>query len=62
MGVSSAIPIILVPALTGLSSESNPNETIRITAAEASWLGDKHNTTCKLSEIAHTPFDFQAAC
>lgn len=38
-GVSSAFPIILVPALTGLGSGANRNETMRITAAEASWLG-----------------------
>lgn len=40
-GISTAFPIILVPALTGLGTGPNSNESMRITAAEASWLG-KH--------------------
>lgn len=36
LGVSSVFSILLIPALT---SDANPNETIRITGAQASWLG-----------------------
>lgn len=34
-----AFPVILIPALTGLSSATNPHEPIRIRGSEASWLG-----------------------
>lgn len=40
LGLSVSLPVILIPALTGLSSESNPNETVFITAGQASWLGN----------------------
>lgn len=39
LGLSIAFPTIVIPALTGLNSEINPNETIQLTAVQASWLG-----------------------
>lgn len=41
-GATTAFPVILIPALTGLGSATNPHETIHITAAQASWLGSLH--------------------
>lgn len=39
LGLSIAIPTIIIPALTGLNPEANPNEQIHVTAVQASWLG-----------------------
>lgn len=39
MGLSLAFPTILVPAVLGLSNVINPNESLHMTADEASWLG-----------------------
>lgn len=39
LGLSIAIPTIIIPALTGLNPEANPNEKIHVTAVQASWLG-----------------------
>lgn len=33
------IPAVVVPAVIGMSRDLNPNETISMTADEASWLG-----------------------
>lgn len=38
-GLSLAFPTIVVPAVIGVSSVINPNESIHMTADEASWLG-----------------------
>lgn len=39
VGLCLTFPDILIAALAGLNSEINPNETIKITAEQASWLG-----------------------
>lgn len=33
-----AFPSIVIPSLTGTSKELNPDETLRVTASQASWL------------------------
>lgn len=43
LGLSIAFPTIVIPALTGLNDTVNPDETVHITAAQASWLGNKRN-------------------
>lgn len=40
LGFSDAFTAIVIPSLTGISSELNPDETLHITAAQASWLGE----------------------
>lgn len=39
VGLCLAFPEILIAALIGLNAEMNPNENLRITAEQASWLG-----------------------
>lgn len=39
MGLSVAFPTIVIPALLGLNNANNPNETVQLTAVQASWLG-----------------------
>lgn len=39
LGLSVAFPTIVIPALTGLNSNVNPNEILQLTAVQASWLG-----------------------
>lgn len=39
LGLSLAIPTIVIPALTGKNNALNPNETVFVTAEQASWLG-----------------------
>ncbi|XP_031621657.1 facilitated trehalose transporter Tret1-like [Contarinia nasturtii] len=39
LGVSIAYPTVLISALTGLNNKTNPNELLRMTAVEASWMG-----------------------
>lgn len=39
LGLILAFPSIVIPSLTGFSTALNPDETLRITAAQASWLG-----------------------
>lgn len=34
-----AFPALVIPSLTGVSSELNPDENLSISAAQASWLG-----------------------
>lgn len=41
LGIVTAFPLVLIPALTSLSADLNPHVSLRITAAEASWLGIK---------------------
>lgn len=40
LGLCYALPSIVIPALTGIQNEYNRNETLSITAAQASWLGN----------------------
>lgn len=40
LGLILAFPSIVIPSLTGFSTALNPHETLRITAAQASWLGN----------------------
>lgn len=39
LGLSIAFPTIVIPALTGLNKENNPNEFLHLIAYQASWLG-----------------------
>lgn len=39
IGLCLAYPDVLISALIGLNAEMNPNETILLTAEQASWLG-----------------------
>lgn len=34
-----AFPSIVIPSLIGISKELNPDETLQMTAVQASWLG-----------------------
>lgn len=47
---------ILIPALTGISNELNPNETVQITAAQASWLCKFHLHLNKTQILHVYPF------
>lgn len=40
MGLSGTFPVIIIPALTGILNDHNQNETLTLTASEASWLGN----------------------
>lgn len=40
LGVTMAFPSIVIPALTGLNQNLNPNETLHMTPVQASWLGE----------------------
>lgn len=42
MGLSLAIPTIVVSSVIGASNSLNPDETISMTIDEASWLGTVH--------------------
>lgn len=46
LGLSLAFPTIVIPALSGLNKELNPNESILITTAQASWLGKLNKQLC----------------
>lgn len=39
IGLTIAIPAVVIPALTGLNKANNPNEFLHMTPVEASWLG-----------------------
>lgn len=39
MSLCYAFPGIIIPALTGIPNEHSVNETLTMTAVEASWLG-----------------------
>lgn len=39
LGFSDAFTALVIPSLTGISADLNPDETIHITAEQASWLG-----------------------
>lgn len=47
VGVSLVYSTVVVSALSGLNNDKNPNETLRITAIQASWLG----STCYLAKL-----------
>lgn len=51
LGLSDAFMTIVIPALTGISTELNPNETLRITAEQASWLGEWEQWLLKMMTI-----------
>lgn len=38
LGQFSVLPSIVIPSLTGLSKDLNPDETIRVSGDETSWL------------------------
>lgn len=38
LGEFTAIPSIVIPSLTGISKHLNPDETIRVSGDETSWL------------------------
>lgn len=38
-GITMAFPTIVIPALTGLNAQINPDEFMHITPVQASWLG-----------------------
>lgn len=38
-GLFDAFPSIVIPSLIGLNEQLNPNETLRISASQASWIG-----------------------
>lgn len=40
-GLAISFPTIIIPALTGLNSQHNPDEHLTITAEQASWIGEK---------------------
>lgn len=42
-GLILAIPSIVVPSVIGVSQELNPDETLHMTAEQASWLGYNFN-------------------
>lgn len=39
-GLFEGLPTLIIPSLLGLSNKLNPNETIRITPSQASWIGN----------------------
>lgn len=39
LGMSVVFPSIVIPALTGILNDSNQNETLSMTPAQASWFG-----------------------
>lgn len=39
-GLFDGFPSIVIPSLIGLNKELNPNETLRITSQQASWIGN----------------------
>lgn len=40
MGFTLAFPTILITALTGLSPDQNPNESIHLMPSETTWIGE----------------------
>lgn len=38
LGEFAAFPSIVIPSLIGVCNELNPDESLRITAAQTSWL------------------------
>lgn len=38
-GLYDGFPSILIPSLIGLNQHLNPNEKLRITSRQASWIG-----------------------
>lgn len=39
-GFFDGFPSIVIPSLVGLSEQLNPDESIRITPSQASWIGN----------------------
>lgn len=38
-GLFDGFPSIVIPSLIGLNTDLNPDETLRITSSQASWIG-----------------------
>lgn len=38
-GLYDGFSSILIPSILGLNQDLNPNETLRISASQASWIG-----------------------
>lgn len=53
-----AMTTILIPALTGLSKESNPNESILITPEQSTWLGKMQYLVYVQEKISLTIMEF----
>lgn len=52
IGLCLAYPEVLISALIGLNAEMNPNETILLTAEQASWLGVlRYLNSCNVKKI-----------
>lgn len=43
IGFSVSFPAVVISGLTGRNVENNVNETLSLTAGQASWLGEKPN-------------------
>lgn len=41
-GMVAAIPAIVIPALTNIKNAKNLDESLLITAIEASWIGERY--------------------
>lgn len=54
MGLGNSFPFIIISALTGYTNQHNLNETLKITASEASWLGNWNNIKNKTMKIIST--------
>lgn len=63
VGLILAFPSIVVPALTGLNRELNPNEFLQMSGVEASWLGNiiLDFDTCRMSFEISVYFLFAAS-
>lgn len=51
LGEFAAFPSIVIPSLIGVCNELNPDESLRITAAQTSWL-------CKIEYYSFAKFLF----
>lgn len=43
IGFSVSFPAVVISGLTGRNAEKNANETLSLTAGQASWLGEQPN-------------------
>lgn len=49
MGMVIAISSIVIPSVIGMSNQLNPDETLHMTADDASWLGKTHHLCLQFS-------------
>lgn len=66
-GLFDGFPSIVIPSLVGLNKELNPNETLRITASQASWIGKMEYfnvaiSCCELQVFTTNFHIFSASC